>query len=344
MSTGEFHLQPLTTAQVLTALDRIQPKELVISEKTQQDPAMFEALGAYKSVLTIQPHARFDVTNGQKRLEELFGVKTLESFGGFHRAEISAAGTLVDYIHLTQKGKMPHLAPPRQMSSGDVMEIDSATRRNLELVETMQGQRKGSLLATVDRTVTGAGSRLLAKRLNAPLTNVAKLNDRYDLIDFFIQRDQICNDVRNALKQSPDMERAIARLSLGRGGPRDLANIRDTLGQSTEMFRLLHGQNDGLKNCPSLLNQILDSLKIWGQQHPLIDRLQRALKQDLPTLARDGGFIARGYSPQLDEFTELRDNSRRTIAALQKKYAEMSDINTLKVKHNNVLGLSLIHI
>ncbi len=338
MSTGEFWLQPLSSSQVMTALDRIQPKEILISEKLQQDTSLFESFAAYKDRLTIQPHARFDVTNAQKRLEDLFGVQTLESFGGFHRAEISAAGTLVDYIDLTQKGKMPHLSTPRQISSGAVMEIDSATRRNLELAFTMQGERKGSLLATLDMTVTGAGSRLLAKRLNAPLTGISEINDRYDFIDFFLDHDHECAKTREFLKQCPDMERAIARLSLGRGGPRDLAAIRDTLTKTTELFLLLNNKNDGLSNSPAALTSALKALQIWGKQHPLIDRLSRALKEDLPTLARDGGFIAYGYSPQLDEMMSLRDDSRRTIAALQKKYADLTDINSLKIKHNNVLG------
>lgn len=338
MSTGEFWLQPLSPTQVLTALDRIQPKELLISEKLQQDTLLFESFAAYKECLTIQPHARFDVTNAQKRLEDLFGVKTLESFGGFHRAEIAAAGTLVDYLELTQKGKMPHLSTPRQLSSGAVMEIDSATRRNLELAMTMQGERKGSLLATIDHTVTGAGSRLLAKRLNAPLTDIETINNRYDFIDFFNAHDQERSKTRDFLKQCPDMERAIARLSVGRGGPRDLSAIRDTLLKTTELFLLLHNKNDALSEPPQDLSRALQALHVWGKQHPLIDRLARSLKDDLPTLARDGGFIAYGYSPQLDELMSLRDDSRRTIAALQKKYADLTDINSLKIKHNNVLG------
>lgn len=338
MSTGEFWLQPLSPTQVLTALDRIQPKELLISEKLQQDRLLFESFAAYKECLTIQPHARFDVTNAQKRLEDLFGVKTLESFGGFHRAEIAAAGTLVDYLELTQKGKMPHLSTPRQLSSGAVMEIDSATRRNLELAMTMQGERKGSLLGTIDHTVTGAGSRLLAKRLNAPLTDIETINNRYDFIDFFNAYDQERSKTRDFLKQCPDMERAIARLSVGRGGPRDLSAIRDTLLKTTELFLLLHNKNDALSEPPQDLSRALQALHVWGKQHPLIDRLARALKDDLPTLARDGGFIAYGYSPQLDELMSLRDDSRRTIAALQKKYADLTDINSLKIKHNNVLG------
>ncbi|MGM0422639.1 MAG: DNA mismatch repair protein MutS, partial [Pseudomonadota bacterium] len=337
MSTGEFWLQPLVKS-ISTALDRIQPKEILISDRLQQDPDLFDCFAQFKDILTIQPQARFDVTNAQKRLENLFGVKTLESFGGFHRAEIAAAGSLVDYIHLTQKGKMPRLSPPRQLPLGTVMEIDSATRRNLELTLTLQGERKGSLLACIDMTVTGAGSRLLATRVNMPLTDVTDINHRLDFVDFFLQQTQARDQSREFLKHCPDMERALARLSLGRGGPRDLSMIRDTLSQSVALFTLLNDIEAPLSGMPAHLTAALDWMKIWGRHHPLIDRLQRALKTDLPTLARDGGFIAYGYSPQLDEVLVLKDESRRLIAGLQKKYSDISGISTLKIKHNNILG------
>ena len=338
MSTGEFYLQPISQHNLPAALERVQAKELVISDKLQHDSNLFECFAPYKDILTVQPHARFDASNAQERLEGLFGVTTLESFGGFHRAEIAAAGTLVDYIDLTQKGKMPRLAPPRQLSTNGVMDIDSATRRSLEITHTQQGSRKGSLLATLDRTVTGAGARLLSKRLNMPLTDITEINDRLDFLEFFENHPMVRDDVRAFLKQCPDMERALARLSLGRGGPRDIAMIRDTLSNTVSLFRILNEKRDGLKHTPHHLQAVLDRLKIWGNHHPLIDRLSRALKDDLPMLARDGGFIKYGYSPQLDEFSNLKENGRKLIAGLQKKYSDMTDINTLKVKHNNVLG------
>lgn len=338
MSTGEFWLQPLDMKSLATALDRIQPREILISDRMQQDPDLFEVFTAYKDLLTCQPHSRFDAANAQTRLEKLFGVKTLESFGGFHRAEIAAAGTLVDYINLTQKGKLPRLSTPRQLPVGTVMEIDSATRRNLELTSTLRGERKGSLLATLDMTITGAGSRLLATRINTPLTDIAAINERLDFIDFFLNQTQARDKSREFLKHCPDMERALARLSLGRGGPRDLSMIRDTLSQSVALFTLLSGVEAPLSGMPAALKQALDRLKIWGQHHPLIDRLKRALKPDLPALPRDGGFIAYGYSPQLDEVLTLRDESRRLIAGLQKKYSDLTGISALKIKHNNVIG------
>src|SRR5690606_27871865 len=151
------------------ALARLAPAELLVPERLAGDPALTAALADWRTVATVLPGSRFDSENGRRRIEALYGVAALDGFGAFGRAELGAAGGLVDYLELTQKGRLPRLAPPRRWSPGGLMEIDAATRRNLELTRTLAGERRGSLLATIDRTVTGAGARLLAARLGAPL-------------------------------------------------------------------------------------------------------------------------------------------------------------------------------
>jgi DNA mismatch repair protein MutS len=334
ISTGDFLAQPLSPGPGLAAaLARVNPGELLISERLLQKPALFEVLGDWKSALSPLPSPRFDSGNGRRRLEALYGVKALEAFGDFSRAELAAAGALVDYLELTQKGRLPRLSPPRRLGAGAVMEIDAATRRNLELAVTLSGERKGSLLGTIDRTLTGAGARLLAARLAAPLTDPAAIAGRCDMVGFFIDEPEVRADVRAALRTCPDMERALSRLSLGRGGPRDLAAVRDALHQAGRLRGLLHG--GGLAPWPDGLAAAARDL---GEHSTLLDRLDRALAPDLPLLARDGGFIARGYAPDLDELKTLRDDSRRLIAGLQSKYSVQTGITTLKIRHNNVLG------
>ncbi len=333
LSTGDFTLQPLLPHNLGAALERVSPGEILVSEKLTQNPGLFEVFADYKSKLTVQPHSRFDSENARKRLEKIFGVGTLESFGAFSRAEIAAAGALIDYVELTQKGKFPRLSQPRQLQLGAVMEIDAATRRNLELTHTLSGQRQGSLLSTIDKTVTGGGARLLARHLAMPLTDPAKINRRLDMVEFFAERNTLRADARRFLQHCADIERAIARLSLERGGPRDLAAIRDTLAQTVQLHKLIN--TDDL---PQGLKAALQALALWGSHHPLIDQLERALAPDLPVLTRDGGFIARGYAPKLDELMQLRDDSRRHIAGLQAKYAQKSGVSGLKIKHNNILG------
>ncbi|MBO0736382.1 MAG: DNA mismatch repair protein MutS, partial [Alphaproteobacteria bacterium] len=227
----------------------------------------------------------------------------------------------------------PHLEPPHRVAPGSIMQIDTATRRNLELVTTLSGERRGSLLATIDRTVTAAGARLLTEHLAAPLTELAAIAERLDAVQFFVDRPEACAELRDRLKGCPDIERALTRLRLGRGGPRDLAALRQSLGVTASLRSML-GQ-PGLVPLPARLTEARRRL---GEHSHLVDRLGRALGAELPMSARDGGFIAAGYSEELDEWRRLRDESRRMIAALQARYAAETAIGALKIRHNNVIG------
>ncbi|MBK3731798.1 DNA mismatch repair protein MutS [Azospirillum brasilense] len=333
LSTGELVVQPVERAGLGAALGRLDPQEVLVSEKLCQSPDLYELWGEWKSRLTVQPTPRFDSENGRQRLLTLYGVGTLDAYGQFSRAEVAAAGALVAYVELTQKGRVPRLSPPRRLGPGAVMEIDAATRRNLELTRTLTGDRRGSLLATIDRTVTGAGARLLAAQLSAPLTNPAAIAKRLDMVEFALNEERLRGDLREALRRCPDLERALSRLTLGRGGPRDLAAVRDGLVQASAIRLLLNGHPGG--PLPDGLGAVAKGL---GEHSELVQQLTQALAPELPLLARDGGFIARDYSYALDELVTLRDESRRLIAGLQVKYAGIAGVPALKIKHNNVLG------
>ena len=333
LSTGEVEFQPLDATQVGAALARLAPGELLIADRLLQRPELFEVLGDWKSVLTPLPGARFDSESGRRRLAQLYGVGTLDGFGTFGRAEYAAGGALLDYIDLTQQGKHPKLGIPRRISAGAVMEIDAATRRNLELSQTLTGERRGSLLAVIDRTVTGAGARRLAAELAGPLTDPMLINARLDLVECFVRDERFRDDIRAFLKECPDMARALSRLTLGRGGPRDLAGLRDGLAATARIRPLVLARPEAVAG--SLLRAAGTDL---GEHATLVDRLARALGEELPLLARDGGFIASGYSSDLDEWRSLRDESRRMMAALQARYVEETGVASLKIRHNNVLG------
>ena len=334
VSTGDVMIQSTTSADLSATLARIQPGEILLSEKTLQNKQLFEVFAEYKSRLTPQPNARFDAENAKKLLETLFSVGTLDSFGTFTRAEIAATGALAAYIDLTQKGKLPKLSTPQRIVITDILHIDAATRRNLELTETMTGERKGSLLDAIDRTVTAAGARLLAEHIRMPLTDITLINQRLDSVAFFVDQPKIRHDLRGLLKSMTDIERALMRLSLERGGPRDMQALMKTLGAMGAVVRSLGTDKDW----PALIKESVKKLNNWGTHHPLIDHLSRALNEQLPVLTRDGGFIRRGYAPKLDELCLLRDNSRQHIAQLQAEYIKESGINTLKIKHNNIIG------
>ncbi|MBX6369666.1 MAG: DNA mismatch repair protein MutS [Rhodospirillales bacterium] len=333
LSTGDFQLQAVERGAVAAALARLDPGELLVPERLLAREDLADALAEWKRVTSPLANTRFDSESGKRRLEALYRVGSLDAFGSFSRPELAAAGALVDYVELTQQGRLPRLGTPRRLPAGAVMEIDAATRRNLELTQTLVGERRGSLLATIDRTVTGAGARLLAERLAAPLTDTRAIADRLDAVQFFLGAERLREDLRATLRRCPDVARALQRLTLGRGGPRDLAALRDTLGETARLRAMLRG--DGLALPPPEVSAAERGL---GEHGALVDLLSRALGPDLPLQARDGGFIAQGYSAELDELRMLRDDSRRMLASLQARYAGETGVANLKIRHNNVLG------
>ncbi|MBV9376095.1 MAG: DNA mismatch repair protein MutS [Alphaproteobacteria bacterium] len=333
LSTGAFGAAPTSEPALAGDLARLMPGEILLPERLLTRPALFELFAEWKPALTPLPNQRFESEAGRRRLEQYYGVGVLDGFGNFGRAEVAAAGALVDYVGLTQQGKTVHLDRPRQVAPASVMQIDAATRRNLELMATLAGERKGSLLATIDRTVTAAGARLLTEHLAAPLTEVPGIAARLDAVEFFVDRPELRVDLRERLKCCPDIERALTRLSLGRGGPRDLAALRQSLGETAALRDML--AKPGFVPLPE---QLAVAQRGLGEHGLLVERLGRSLAAELPPLARNGGFVAAGYSDELDEYRALRDESRRMIAALQTRYSGKTSIGALKIRHNNVIG------
>src|SRR6185437_4268569 len=335
LSTADFAAQPILPGQLAAALARLAPGELLVPDRLLGREALKATLEDWTTILTPLPSARFDSDNARKRLQTAFNVAVLDSFGAFSRAEVAACGALLDYVELTQAGKRPALQPPRRERADGTMEIDPATRRNLELVRGLDGRREGSLLATVDRTLTGPGARLLAERLAAPLTDKAEIERRLDLVQLFVERPAQREQVREALKRTPDVERALQRLSVGRGGPRDLAALRDGLDSAEALSALLGAEPEALMPPPAPLAAIVTAM---ANHRALIDSLAAALADEPPLLVRDGGFIRAGYRAELDEQRTLRDDSRKTVAALEAKYRTATGVASLKIRHNNMIG------
>ncbi len=328
ISTGAFHVMPLTSVRLSPELARLAPSELIVADGTEA--GLRDTVQDLGIALTPIGRASFDSTAAEKRICGLFHVGTLDAFGSFGRAEISAMGALIDYLEITQKGKLPLLQTPMKESEDRVVQIDAATRRNLELTRSLSGGRAGSLLSVVDRTVTPGGARLLEQRLSSPSRNLDVIHARLDAVDFAAQDSLIAADLREALRKTPDLDRALSRLSLERGGPRDIAAIRNGLAQAQAIAEICAGQD-----LPVLLATAVQNLVGFDD---LLDLLDQALVADPPLLVRDGGFIAPGFDAELDEARTLRDEGRSVIAGFQQKYAEHTGIASLKIKHNNVLG------
>ncbi|MEO0912179.1 MAG: DNA mismatch repair protein MutS, partial [Pseudomonadota bacterium] len=328
VSTGDLQVAGLEPAHLGRFLARIAPSELLVREAEAEDVRpIAEDAGV---TLTARAASSFDSTQGEARVKALFDVSALDGFGSFTRTDLSALGALIDYLDLTQRGKLPLIRPPLKEVAGGVMQIDMATRRNLELTRSLSGGRDGALLSTIDRTLTGAGARLLELRLSSPSTDPATISARHDALTYFHEAPEVAGAVRDHLRKTPDIERALSRLSLERGGPRDLAALRAGLGAAGALAERLEADE-----LPALITAARRDLTGHGE---LADLLAAALVEEPPHLVRDGGFVSPGYDTDLDAARRLRDEGKGVIAGLQKTYQDATGIAALKIKHNNVLG------
>lgn len=328
ISTGALHVLPLSLARVGPELAQLSPAEILMAEGTETAIAnVLDDLGLDPTWLS---KSSFDSTGAHTRLTKQFGVSSLDAYGRFSRVELSAMGALIEYLDLTQKGRLPLLRTPQQEKLGNSMHIDAATRRNLELTHSLQGGRAGSLLSVIDRTATASGARLLERRLSTPSRDLTVIRNRQEAITWAISDPMLARQVREALKHVPDLDRALSRLGLERGGPRDMAAIRNALAQSETISGALETYN-----LPDMLSDAVRACKGHDALSALLDE---ALIVEPPLLARDGGFIAPGYDAALDEARKLRDEGRGVIAGLQAQYSDMAGVSSLKIKHNNVLG------
>lgn len=321
VSTGRFELIECSASGLGAELARLSPAETIASEAS----AFAEA------ATMLRPKADFDSGAAERRIKGLYGVATLDGFGQFSRAALAAAGGLIGYLEHTAKGSLPFLRPPGIAHATQAMAIDAATRESLELTQTATGARKGSLLDAVDRTVTGAGARLLAADIGAPLMARDGIEARLDLVQLLAEDAHLRDTLRTTLRGLADIGRALGRLAAGRGSPRDLGQLRDGLDGAWRLGERL----EGIVTPPVLLTALAPQLRGHGA---LIDLLTRALVPSPPIDSGQGGFIAAGYDAALDDLRDAGAGGRRAIAALEAEYRARTGIAALKIKHNGVLG------
>ena len=321
ISTGYFELLTVTGGSLEAELARLSASELVVPEGLPQSP--LDAI--------IRPRADFESTLGGDLLRQHFALTTLDSIGPVTRAEQAAAGGLISYLAHAGQGKMPFLKLPVRREVHEHLLIDQATRDSLEINSASKGGRAGSLLAEVDRTITGAGARQLASDLAAPLMDKAKIDARLSLVQWFHDAPLTRDAVRAALRQLPDLARALGRVVAGRGSPRDLGQVRDGL----DAARVLRERLGGMENQPELLDHLLPALD--GHGH-MVDLLTRALVASPPTDTTQGGYIAEGYDAALDVLRVAGRDGRQAIAQLEAGYRDATGVAALKIRHNAVLG------
>jgi len=332
ISTGRFTVMETPQERLGIEFSRLEPREIVCPDAIHDDPELKDFWREIAVPVTPLARDGLDAASAERRLKEFFGVATLDAFGAFSRAEIAAAGAALAYVERTQLGARPPLSPPVRDSGSATMLIDAATRANLELTRTLGGERQGSLLATIDRTVTPGGARLLAERLAGPLTDPVAIAARHDAVALLVLDSGLREDLRHALAKVPDVARALARLSLDRGGPRDLAALGAGLDAAREIAALLVRRGE-------LPVELARAMRALGESDPdLPVRLDAALAEELPLNRRDGRFVREGHDAALDELRLLQVDSRKVIAQLQARYASETGCRTLRIKHNAMLG------
>ncbi len=332
ISTGSFNVCSCLKVNLSSELARLEPSELVMSDALHQLLDLRDIWADCRAAITPFGSDAFESSSAQQRLQNFFGLATLDGIAAFTRAELSAAASVLSYIERTQLGTRPRILPPKRNDTAAFMQIDGATRANLELTRTLSGERAGSLLSCIDSTITPAGGRLLAERLAAPLTDMRAIFERLNDIAYLVDSAGLRADLRRNLRQVPDIARVVTRLSMGRGGPRDLASIAIGLRAAGEISRTLNAHMD----LPASLSDALEAVQSLDAS--LEARLSAALQNELPLKARDGGFIQTGFNLELDTIKTLRDNSRKIIASMQADYAGQAECKTLRIKHNNFLG------
>jgi len=341
MSTGQFQVQAASLDSLEGQISRLAPAE-IIWPSTLEAHQLALFCRAHDITASVQPEGDFDSQMAMSHLAALYSTdKAKDIQKNLNRAMLSAAGGLLSYLKKTQISSMPRLSLLQIVQDDGIMEIDPATRRSLELTRSMANERAGSLLAAIDKTNSAAGARLLAARLSAPLMSRDVINARLDLAQIFVDHDHFADDMAALVKQLPDGERCLSRITIGRGGPRDLLALRHSFDIARQICLGLQEFAQG-PAAQIYGADFCDDLRIMADDIarpvPLLAPLMQALGDEAPLLARDGGFVRVGYSPKLDELRALRDESRRLIAALQSDYASLTGISSLKVKHNNVLG------
>jgi DNA mismatch repair protein MutS len=342
LSTGDVDCVAVGPEDLASVLAALAPSETLVPDRLFADEGINLALKAAGGVIQPMASALAEPSAAEARLKRLYGVETLDGFGSLSGAEISALGLIAAHLEATQAGRRPALRPPRRAGAADVMAIDPATRASLEIERTLSGAREGSLIAAIDRTVSAPGARLLASRLSRPLLAPEAIDARLDAIAWMLERRRLREQLRECLRSAGDMARALSRLTLGRGGPRDLGCLRNGLAAGGTIAALLVAESDPLAPPPAELGEAITALNPGGQPRlkMFLESLNQGLGPELPAQARDGGFVADGVSEDLDGARTLRDDSRRVIASLERRLAAESGV-ALRIRHNAVLGYFL---
>lgn len=335
VSTGCFKSRNLqkenNQKQLLTnLLLRMNFSEILVSDAMELNIISEE----WHSIIKKQSSSLFHYSSCLQQICSYFSIMSLEGIGKFSDGEVIASGVLLSYLKLTQCGKLPILSMIKNESENNFLEIDYFTQKSLEILSNLSGETKGSLITSLDETKTAGGARLLKQRITEPFYKVVEIEKRYNLINWFLNNDIDIFKLQNNLENIPDIERSLSRISLLRGSPKDLSILCNGLLNVKQIYEIIILFKDRLNQAP-LLNNILNQISV---DYSLFEDIKNSLKKDLPLSTKEGGFIRDGYDDNLDKLRNLRNNELEEITKLQNKYSDLTNVNSLKIKYNRMLG------
>ncbi len=333
LSSFDFFISSVTTNNILSELERIDPKEILISESIKDDFELFSLLSFYRSRFVYQAFAYFAFKKCKKTIEDFYQIKTIDSIGSFSSLQISSIGSILEYIRITQKEAIPEIGFPKMINNDDYMVIDSSTRRNLEILSNSHGKRQGSLLGVIDDTITNSGGRMLYKFLASPIIKKDKINNRLNLTELFLNNLETTENIRTYLKHSSDIERIISRIAMKRALPNDLIQLKNGLKIADSIKSLIYEKFSDIQD--NFLNYIISNLI---SQQSIIDLIDQSIQDEPKNDLTKGGYINSSYNPKIKELNNLMGDSQSSIAKLEHKYSHKSNIPNLKISSNNLMG------
>lgn len=335
VSTCEFVVSSVNMRNLQNELVRINPSEILLPQKIQKHDLLPQILKNYDLKLVYQVDHAFDLNKSIRIIENLYNINSYKSIGSFSNIQITAIGSLLQYLSITQKENIPKLEKPKYFEINSHMVIDHATRKSLEITENLSGGRKGTLLASIDNTVTKGGSRLLYNYLNAPLTNINTIKRRYEITQFFIDNYQLSNDIRDILRNSPDIERVLSRIFMNRASVFDILSLKEILEKILLIKEIIFNKY-GIKDLSDVLSNILSYLNF---DFGLYNEINSIINDNAPNNLQDGGVIKDGFHTKIDELRSLIFNSREHIENLRNKYQKITLVDNLKISTNNIIGM-----
>ncbi|MDF3047426.1 MAG: mismatch repair protein MutS [Candidatus Midichloriaceae bacterium] len=331
ITTGRLILQKSSAQSLGNDLVRLKPREILLADKTFNHPIIRKSLDPYKSMLSLRADSLFSSARAAEKIKQFYGILSLDSLGSLDAGEIIVLGSLLEYISYTQKGIKPRLEKPRKLNTSHYLEIDCATRRNLEIMESISGDRKKSVIHVIDKTITPMGSRLFAHHIAFPLANPAAINKRLDVVEFFIRNEAIITSIRELLKSMPDLERLVGKVFAERAHFQDLIMIREGLKCALSIADNLRIHSEAL---PDILKIALNQI---GDFSDVLEVLSKALAANIMDV-QNQKYIKPGFSPKLDGLYVLKTDASSAIQKLLDKYKNLTGINNLKINFNNMLG------